>query len=238
MGFLDGTTNNVLLDATLTDIGRQLLARNDGSFSIHKFALVDDEVDYGIIKKYGRTVGKERIEKCTPVFESSTNQLYGNKYKLISVSNPFLIRLPKLSLSGDANVNSLTSTITIGRTTQKTASIYIEQTIVNETQIDVELRDQTFKVEVPNLFVEVLRDTPEFIDGQQRASYIMTRSPTENSYGGSILQFTLSAKAITDATFTVYGTTANKNRINTTMRISGMQSGASLDVSLVIDKTL
>lgn len=238
MGFLDGTTNNVLLDATLTDIGRQLLARNDGSFAIHKFALVDDEVDYGIITKYGRTVGKEKIEKCTPIFESSTNQQYACKYKLVSISNPYLIRLPKLSLSGDANVNSLTSTITLGRTVQKTSAIYIEQTIVNETQLDVELRDQTFKVELPNLFVEVLRDTPEFIDQQQRASYIMSRSPSENSYGGSVLQFTLSVKAITDATFAVYGSTANKNRINTTMRVSGMQSGASIDISLVIDKTL
>ena len=65
MGFLDNASNNIILDAVLTDVGRQFLARNDGSFSIHKFALGDDEVNYNIIAKYGRTVGKEKIEKKT-----------------------------------------------------------------------------------------------------------------------------------------------------------------------------
>ena len=74
MGFLDNSTNNIIVDAVLTDYGRQLLARNDGSFSIVKFALGDDEVDYLTIKKFGRTVGKEKIEKNTPVFEAQTNQ--------------------------------------------------------------------------------------------------------------------------------------------------------------------
>ncbi len=63
MGFLDHSTNNIILDAVLTDIGRQFLAKNDGSFSIHKFALGDDEVNYNIIQKYGRVVGREKIEK-------------------------------------------------------------------------------------------------------------------------------------------------------------------------------
>ena len=53
MGFLEHDTNNIILDAVLTDLGRQFLARNDGSFSIVKFALSDDEVDYTLIKKYG-----------------------------------------------------------------------------------------------------------------------------------------------------------------------------------------
>ena len=54
MGFLDHSTNNIIVDAVLTDIGRQALARNDGSFSIYQFALGDDEVDYDIIQQYGR----------------------------------------------------------------------------------------------------------------------------------------------------------------------------------------
>jgi hypothetical protein len=238
MGYLDSTSNNVILDAVLTDIGRQFLARNDGSFSIHKFSCFDDEINYSVIQKYGRTVGRERIEKCTPIFEASTNPQQSCKFPLVSVSNPNLIRLPSMSLSGDANVNSLSGVITLGRTVQKTAAVTIEQTIKNETSIDVELRDQTFVVELPNLFIEVLRDTPENVDGQQRATYIMTRSPSENSYGGSILQFSLSVKSITDSVFTVYGSTTNKNKINTFMRVTGLQSGASIDCSIVIDKTL
>ena len=48
MGFLNQTTNNIIVDAVLTDLGRQFLARNDGSFNIVKFALADNEVDYKI----------------------------------------------------------------------------------------------------------------------------------------------------------------------------------------------
>src|SRR5260221_2181021 len=101
MGFLDNSSNNILLDAVVTDLGRQLLARNDSSFSLHKFALGDDEVNYGIISKYGRSIGKEKLEKNTPIFEALTNQSHAQKYRLVSVSNPNLLRLPSLALSGD-----------------------------------------------------------------------------------------------------------------------------------------
>lgn len=234
MGWLDHSTNSIILDATLTDIGRQFLARNDGSFSLHKFALGDDEVNYGIVTKYGRSVGREKIEKNTPIFEAITNQAQAQKYRLISVSNPNLLRLPSLTLTGDTG----TSTITLGRNQQKTSLVSLEQTINNETTIDVELRDQTFIVEVPNLFCQIQKNTPENIDGQQRATYLITRSPSENSYGGSMLQFTLSVKSLTDALFTVYGTTANKSKIKTYMKVTGIQSGAVKDITIIIDKNL
>lgn len=238
MGFLDGSTNNIVLDAVLTDTGRQFLARNDGSFAIHKYALGDDEVNYGVITKYGRTVGAEKIEKNTPIFEALTNQSLAQKYRLVSVSNPNLLRLPTMSLSGDANVDSLNNVVNLGRTAQKTSSVTVEQTIQNETTIDVELRDQTFIIEVSNLFLQVLSNTPENIDGQQRATYILTRSPAENAFGGSSVQFTLSVKSLTDALFTVYGTTADKTKIKTYMRVTGVQSGAVQDVAIVINQNL
>jgi len=238
MGFLDHTVNNLILDAVLTDVGRQFLARNDGSFSLHKFSLGDDEVNYGIITKYGRTVGKEKIEKNTPILEALTNQSHAQKYKMVSISNPNLLRLPSLSLSGDANVDGAAGTVTLGRNQQKTSSVTVEQSIVNEAAIDVELRDQTFIVEVPNQLVQVLRQTPENIDGQQRATYILTRSPTENAFGGSSAQFTLSVKSLTDSQFTILGTTANKSLINAFMKVTGVQSGAVKDISIIINKDL
>jgi hypothetical protein len=238
MGFLDHSTNNIILDAVITDTGRQFLAKNDGSFSVHKFALGDDEVNYGIIAKYGRTVGREKIEKNTPIFEALTNATYAQKYKLVSLSNPNLLRLPSLSLSGDSNVDGLNSTITLGRNQQKTSTVTFEQIIKNESTIDVELRDQTFIVECNNLFLQILRNTPENIDGQQKATYIITRSPTENSFGGSMMQFTLSVKSLTDALFTVYGTTANKAKIKTYIKVTGVQSGAVKDVTVIVDKNL
>jgi hypothetical protein len=238
MGYLDSTSNNVLIDACVTDAGRQALARNDGSFAIHKFACSDDEVNYDIIKKYGRTVGREKIEKNTPVFEALTNTAQAQKYKLISVSNPNLLRLPSLSLSGDSTVNGSTMTITLGRNTQKTSSVTLEQIIQNESSIDVELRDQSFTIDLSNVFLQVLRNVPTNIDGQQRATYIVTRSPNENSYGGSIVQLTLSVKSLSDAMFQVYGTVADKNLINTYVNVTGLQSGATSTFKIVINKNL
>ena len=60
MGFIDHSTNNIIVDAVLTDKGRQLLARNDGSFQITRFSFGDDEVDYQTIRQFGQTVGKEK----------------------------------------------------------------------------------------------------------------------------------------------------------------------------------
>jgi hypothetical protein len=238
MGLLDGTTNNIIVDTVLTDTGRQYLARNNGSFSIAKFALGDDEVNYTIIQKYGRTVGKEKIEKNTPIFEAITNKNYAQKYKLISISNPNLIRLPNLSLSGDSNVNSVSSTVTLGRNTAKSSNISVEQTITNENVIDVELRDQTFIVEMNNLFLTVQGASPTDVDGQQSATYLLARAATETSQHGSILQFTISVRSITDAQFTVFGTASNKSVITTYVRVTGASSGAVKEFRVNISKTL
>jgi hypothetical protein len=50
MGFLDNS-GDIILDAVLTDTGRARLARADGSFQITKFALGDDEINYGSYNK-------------------------------------------------------------------------------------------------------------------------------------------------------------------------------------------
>ena len=44
MGYLNNSV--VTVDAILTDKGRELLARGDGSFKITQFAVADDEIDY------------------------------------------------------------------------------------------------------------------------------------------------------------------------------------------------
>ena len=205
---------------------------------MHKYALGDDEVNYGIITKYGRTVGAEKIEKNTPIFEALTNQAIAQKYRLISVSNPNLLYMPSLSLTGDANVDGLNELVTLGLNTQQTSAITVQQTIQNETSIDVELRDQTFLLDVPNLFVQILKNTPENIDGNQRATYVLTRSPAENSFGGSSVQFTMSVKSLSNALFQVYGTTADKTLIKCFMKVTGVQSGAVQDVGIVINQNL
>ena len=110
MGFLDHSTNNIIVDAVLTDLGREILSKATSTENfIFSYAFADDEVDYTVIKKYGPVVGKEKIEKNTPVFEASTNSHLGVKYFLQTSENP-LVTQPTLSLSLNG-VNALTGSV-------------------------------------------------------------------------------------------------------------------------------
>lgn len=236
MGFLQQDTNNIILDAVLTDTGRKFLSLNDGSFSIIKFAPGDDEVDYTLIQKFGRTVGKEKIEKNTPVFEALTNGSLAQKNRCISVSNPNLVRLPSLTLVG-SGIDSTGSIVSIGTATLKTRQLSIQQTIGGgETSIDVELRDQAFILDLDNRFLQVLSRAPDNVDVAQRAQYILSRDTSENSLGGSQVTFTIGVKAITESQFQVYGAKYNKNLISTFVKISGVQSGAVKEFEVQISK--
>jgi hypothetical protein len=73
------------------------------------------------------TVAAKTVLKCE--LEAITNQSHALKHKLVSVSNPNLLRLPNLELSGDSNVNSTDSVITLGRNLQKTAVVQLQQQI-------------------------------------------------------------------------------------------------------------
>jgi hypothetical protein len=229
MGFLDHSTNNIILDAVLTDTGRKFLSRNDGSFSITKFALGDDEVDYGVIKKYGRTVGKEKVEKNTPVFEALTNGNQALKYKLVSLSNPNLLRLPGLTLSGEGVSGNV---VTMGRNSNTSRSITVSQTIENEDSIDIELRNQAFIVTISNLFLQVRGQSPDNIDFNNMATYLLIRDESTTSIGGSKLTFSLEVKSLTDNHFTIYG--GSDSKISSFVKVEGVQDGAVYDFEVQI----
>jgi hypothetical protein len=185
MGYLDHSTNNIIVDAVLTDIGREFLARNDGSFSIVKFALGDDEVDYTMIRKFGRTVGKEKIEKNTPVFEAQTNANLALKFRSVSVSNPNLVRMPKVTLTSDG-LDSTGTLVVMTRTgSGSSRSVTLTQTITGESLIDPELRDQAYLVKMANQFVSLTGFTPDTIDKDGVATYILLRASGETAAGGS-----------------------------------------------------
>lgn len=235
MGFLQNDTNNIILDAVLTDAGRQLLARNDGSFDIIKFAVGDDEVNYNIIRQFGRTLGKEKIEKNTGVFEAQTNGNLALKYRCISISNPNLIRLPRIELSG-TGYNSTSNVVALNRNRIQNVTILVEQTIQNENSIDEELRDLGYLVTLDNQFLQLDNETPEDVDFQRKATYLMTGQNRTTAVGGSIVSFTMSLRPITDAQFAVFGQTNNKNLIKTYVKISGIQSGAVKEFEVQIEK--
>lgn len=236
MGFLDHSTNNIIIDAVLTDIGRAFLARNDGSFSIVKFALGDDEVDYEIIQKFGRTVGKEKIEKNTPVFEAQTSGNLALKHKLVSVSNPNLIRLPSISLEG-TGIDSAGSSLEMSRSgSSSSRTITVTQSVENESSIDVELRDQAFIIRLPHMFLQMRSETPDNVDGNNIATYIIPRDSSITSLGGSQLKLELETKSITDSQFDIYGNAGDKSIISSVVSISGVQSGATKEFEVQISK--
>jgi len=85
MGFLNNTS--VVVDAILTRKGRELLARNDGSFRITQFSLADDEIDYTLYNPNhpsGSAFYGEAIEKM-PVLEAFPDDTQIMKYKLITL---------------------------------------------------------------------------------------------------------------------------------------------------------
>ena len=236
MGFLDHSTNNIIIDAVLTDVGRAFLARNDGSFSIVKFALGDDEVDYEIIKKFGRTVGKEKIEKNTPVFEAQTAGNLALKHKLVSVSNPNLIRLPSLTLEGNG-IDSSSSTLEMSRSgSSSSRTITVTQNIENENSIDVELRDQAFIVRLPHMFLQMRSETPDNVDSNNVATYIIPRDSSITSLGGSQLKLEIETKSITDAQFDIYGNVGDRSVISSVVSITGIQSGATREFEVQVSK--
>lgn len=236
MGYLDHSTNNIIVDAVLTDIGREFLARNDGSFSIVKFALGDDEVDYTTIRKFGRTVGKEKIEKNTPVFEAQTNANLALKYRAVSVSNPNLVRVPQVTLTSDG-LDSTGSLITMTRTgTAASRSVTLTQTITGESLIDPELRDQAYIVKMVNQFLTLTGFTPDSIDKDGVATYVLLRAPGETSAGGSTITLPLAVRSLTDTQFTVYGNSSDKTIITSVVNVSGLQSGAVKEFEVQISK--
>jgi len=236
MGYLDHSTNNIIVDAVLTDIGREFLARNDGSFSIVKFALGDDEVDYTTIRKFGRTVGKEKIEKNTPVFEAQTNANLALKYRAVSVSNPNLVRIPRVTFTSDG-LDSTGTLVTMSRTgAGSSRSVTLTQTITGESLIDPELRDQAYIVKMANQFLTLTGFTPDSIDKDGVATYVLLRAPGETAAGGSTITLPLAVRSLTDTQFTVFGNSSNKTIITAVVSVTGLQSGATKEFEVQISQ--
>ena len=85
MSYLSNTS--VVVDAILTKKGRELLAKNDGSFRITQFSLADDEIDYTLYNPNhpsGSAYYGEAIE-AMPILQAYPNDQEIMKYKLITL---------------------------------------------------------------------------------------------------------------------------------------------------------
>ena len=234
MGFLDHSTNNIIIDAVLTDQGRQMLADNRGRFKIAFFSLADDEVDYTIIEKFGRAVGKEKISKNTPIFEAQTKANLALKNRLLTLPDPTIVRLPSLSLSSTNLANNLLS---FNTSTQTTNTVSVEQTILGETTIPDGVSDTTFTILAPDRFISVQGRTEISVESSTRiASYSITRSDT-NAANGAKADFTLILQpGLDDTIFNIYGDSDNKNKISSVVSVVGDQSGIRKDFTITITR--
>jgi len=227
MGFLDHSTNNIIVDAVLTDVGRQALARNDGSFNIFQFALGDDEVDYNIVKQFGRTVGKEKIEKNTPVMEALTQGSLALKNPLISVSNEFLTHLPVMEVT----VSS--TPLTLSRVSN-TSTVNLTLDISNKTGVSIEfdLLDAETMVEINHIFLGIVGTSPDIVYSDNVAVY---RVPTELETTGEkvSIKIPLKLKAFSTTTFNTF-TVSGSTFIRTYAKITGVNSGLTKTVEIQI----
>jgi len=108
MGFLDNS-GDIILDAVLTDHGRKLLAKGDGSFQITKFALGDEEINYtqyNVNHPSGSAYYDINILQ-TPILEAFTDNAGSVKTKLISYSSMNLLYLPVVKLNQQANTTKM-----------------------------------------------------------------------------------------------------------------------------------
>ena len=85
MGYLNNSV--VTVDAILTDVGRQLLSQNNGSFRITQYALADDEIDYTLYNPNhpsGSAYYGEAIQNM-PLLEAFPQASQIMKYKLTTL---------------------------------------------------------------------------------------------------------------------------------------------------------
>ena len=119
MAFLDNS-GDIVLDAVLTEVGRRRMAQ--GNFSISKFALSDDEIDYSLYQ-INHPSGSAYMDLeilQTPILEATTQvNIYAD---LKSLSNLSILYMPDLLLN-----EKLSSAVK-----QKNNTIYVS--VNSETQ--------------------------------------------------------------------------------------------------------
>tara|TARA_Y100000992_G_C21234083_1_gene477034 strand:+ start:317 stop:1057 length:741 start_codon:yes stop_codon:yes gene_type:complete len=244
MGFLNHATNNIIIDAVLTDKGRELLSRNDGSFKISRFRLSDDEVDYSIVEQYGIPLGKEKIEKNTPIFEALTSENLALKYPLITLDNntEVVFAYPDIVLDG----TTLPLTITTNSSSQpnvKVAVINIKTTLNQDVDFNLNrsnLVDDFFKVKVFNKLLKVANSSSRS-DLGEIATYTVSASPVERTrefIGQTSARIEVIAEGITnDSSFKYYSLASDRTSIKTQIQITGNRTNSTLIVPITITST-
>ena len=218
MAILNPTT--VTVDAILTTKGRELLARNDGSFQITQFSLADDEIDYTLYnpnQPSGSAFYGEAIE-AMPIIQAFPNDTQIMRYKLVTLPRG-TSRLPVVSLGYN--------TITL----KQGASITITPQTLNYLGAT-----STFEA---NGYIATISDI------RLLSSFVGTGVTVTSTVGNSTLNTTTGAvlsKSELGTSFTLTGTTVNTlygtslTTLTTTLTVIGRDSGARITIPINIQK--
>jgi hypothetical protein len=216
MAILNPTT--VTVDAILTTKGRELLARNDGSFQITQFALADDEIDYTLYNPThpsGSAFYGEAIENV-PVLEAFPNDSQIMRYKLVTLPRG-TSKLPVINIGYNSIILRQGASLTI---TPQTLN-YLGST-------------STF---------EANGYTATIADSRLVSTFVGTGiTPTTaignlNTTVGTVISVTQIGTS-----FTITGTTVNTlfgsslTQLSTTITVIGRDSGARITIPLNIQK--
>jgi hypothetical protein len=212
----------VTVDAILTTKGRELLARNDGSFQITQFSLADDEIDYTLYnpnQPSGSAFYGQAIE-AMPIIQAFPEDTQMMRYKLVTLPRG-TSRLPVVSLGYN--------TITL----KQGASLTITPQTLNYLGAT-----STFEA---NGYVATIADI-RLLSSFQGTGITTTAVTVGNSAALNTTTGTVLSKSEIGTSFTLTGTTVNTlfgttlTTLATTITVVGRDSGARITIPVNIQK--
>ena len=216
MGYLDN--NTITVDAILTKKGRELLARNDGSFRITQFSLADDEIDYTLYNPYhpsGSAFYGEAIENM-PILEAFPDETQVMKYKLLTLPRG-TAKLPVLEVGY--------TTITL----KQGASLSITPQTLNYLGADTSFEASGYTATIGDSRVlSVFQGTGV---NTTDAAALNSTSTVGTNVSRTVIGTTINLTATT--VNTLFGTS---NTLNTILTVTGRDSGARLTIPINITK--
>lgn len=232
MGFQDNSTE-FFIDAVLTDLGRQRLARNDGSFSLVKFRLGDDEIDYRNWNELTGSDSKDRKILDTPILEAMSNETVALRYPLVTIKNSKLQYLPTFTAK-PASISLKERTDSTGGGVDVLVS---QESTRSSTIIPPEIVDFNYTVTVDNDLVYVINEVPVSITSFGTANYIIPASQDRSTTAaGTECRFTLRVQTLSSEVFDILAgrTAARPRTITTSITVTGQQSGMNISIPVSI----
>jgi len=223
MGYLNNQV--VTVDAILTNKGRELLAKNDGSFRITQFALADDEIDYTLYNPThpsGSSFYGEAIQNM-PLLEAFPIETQIMKYKLATLPRG-TAKLPVLDLGYSAI--SLVQGASLAITPQTLNYLGNNQTY-ETTGYSATISD----VRLMSTFTGIGINTTAATAANAAAS------ATSTTTLGTNVSATVIGSQINLRVTTVNTLFGNNTQLSATLTVVGLDSGARLTIPITINKT-